>query len=114
GDDTADCSDLRKPLILFGGDGNDTLTGGQKNQIITGGRGEDTITCSPDSGAKTLIVAGAGDDTISAEGRSLNASDTTLVILCGAGNDTVQTSRSTDTSAGGEGDDHIDPGSRNA
>src|SRR4051794_22535769 len=32
GDDTAASRDLTKPLILLGGDGNDTLTGGQTSQ----------------------------------------------------------------------------------
>jgi Ca2+-binding RTX toxin-like protein len=111
GDDTADCGDLTKPLILLGGDGNDTLTGGQANQLIVGGRGDDSISCSTGRKARNLVIGGAGDDTITATGQSLDSSDMNVIILCGAGDDTVQTSRSTDTIVGGEGDDHIDAGS---
>ncbi len=39
GDDTIDASSSTLPLILFGGQGNDTITGGQGNDIIFGDDG---------------------------------------------------------------------------
>ena len=65
---------------LFGGDGNDTLTGGSGNDTLSGQDGNDTLS------------GGAGNDTLS--GASGND-----FIAGGAGNDTL---------VGGSGNDFID------
>jgi hypothetical protein len=39
GDDNVDASDSTLPLVIFGWDGNDAITGGQGNDIIFGDRG---------------------------------------------------------------------------
>jgi Ca2+-binding RTX toxin-like protein len=46
---------------IFGGAGNDTLTGGSGNDVIDGGSGNDTLL---GRGGNDLLVGGAGDDVL--------------------------------------------------
>jgi hypothetical protein len=45
---------------IFGGEGNDTLTGGGSNELLAGGGGDDTISTG---GALDFPLGGPGDDT---------------------------------------------------
>ncbi|MCA9551803.1 MAG: hypothetical protein KC933_17330 [Myxococcales bacterium] len=69
-------------LVVFGGDGNDTLTGGDGDDTINGGAGDDII--AGYAGDDTLN-GDAGNDTFN-EGSASNGADS---ITCGAGVDTV-------------------------
>jgi Ca2+-binding RTX toxin-like protein len=70
---------LGKNLLVFGGAGNDTITGGSGANTLYGGAGNDTITGG--SGANTLY-GGAGNDTLTGGG-------TTNILDGGTGNDTL-------------------------
>ncbi|HEY2881930.1 MAG TPA: SdrD B-like domain-containing protein, partial [Pirellulales bacterium] len=50
---------------LYGGEGNDRLTGGAGNNILVGGNGSDTLT---GGAARDLIIGGNGGDTINGNG----------------------------------------------
>src|SRR3954469_14109456 len=78
GNDTfAASSAVLVPLIVVGGRGNDTISGGGADDLLAGGRGNDTI------------LGGDGND----------------VIFGGRGNDSVDGQRGTDTEILGRGDD---------
>jgi VCBS repeat-containing protein len=77
GDDTVDAGEVSFPVILLGGDGNDTLVGGSGNDWLIGGHGNDTL------------KGGDGDDTLVGE----SGNDW---LIGGLGNDTLK---------GGDGND---------
>ncbi len=73
GDDALDASGISKPMVVFGGpgndtviagSGNDTLEGGGGNDTLTGGGGNDTYRFDTDValGTDTLNEAGGGAD----------------------------------------------------
>src|SRR5262249_47276718 len=68
------------PAKLFGGNGNDTLTGGAGDDILAGGNGDDTVT------------GGKGTDTA-----FLGAGNDTFIWNPGDGNDTVEGGAGFDT-----------------
>lgn len=76
---------------LYGGDGNDTITGDASVEIINGNVGDDIIN---GAGGSDNIQGGQGND----------------VVHGGTGNDTVQGNRGADTITGGEGDDNLQGG----
>ena len=83
GDDVVTVDETNGPLPaaeLFGGDGNDTLTGASGNDSLFGRDGNDTLS------------GGAGNDTLSG----------------GAGNDFIAGGAGNDTLVGGSGNDFID------
>ena len=83
GDDTISLGNaVLPPAQLFGGNGNDTLTGGAGNDTLDGGRGDDTV------------VGGKGTDTA-----NLGAGNDTFIWNPGDGNDVVE---------GGSGFDTLD------
>jgi Ca2+-binding RTX toxin-like protein len=87
---------------IFGGNGDDTLTGLGNNDNIVGGAGADTLT---GAGGNDLIQGGAGDDILLEGG----ADDD--VIYGGAGNDgDIQGDDGNDTLFGGTGNDTLDGG----
>lgn len=65
GNDSIDGALAGKRLVLFGEDGNDTLTGGSRNDDLYGGPGDDLLT---GNGGNDLIDGGAGSDTASFAG----------------------------------------------
>jgi hypothetical protein len=66
GDDTIQVSgSLTLPTLLFGGDGNDTLKGGNGNNILIGGAGTDSLT---GGSGRDLLIGGAGADTLTGNG----------------------------------------------
>lgn len=102
-------------VVLYGGAGNDTLTGGSAAIEIHGGDGRDTITGTSqadtlygDGGDDTIsafdgddfVDAGAGNDTVEGSGGN-------DFILGGAGTDILRGSRGDDVIDGGDGDDQI-------
>ena len=58
---------LAAPLTVFGGDGNDTLTGGAGNDVLIGGNGNDTL-----NGATglNLLIGGLGADRLAVAAKS--------------------------------------------
>jgi hypothetical protein len=77
---------ILQSAILFGGAGNDVLTGGGGNDQISGGEGND------------VIVGGAGNDTLCGD----NGNDD---VHGGLGNDTLFGEAGNDTLRGDSGDD---------
>src|SRR5437868_6250413 len=71
---------------LFGGDGNDTLTGGSGNDLLFGQAGNDTLL---GKGGDDLLFGGDGNDT----------------LLGGSGNDVITGGRGNDFADLGSGDD---------
>lgn len=114
---------------IFGGEGNDTLTGTAGSDFITGGvgddvitdnygandlrggKGNDTITVGNGSNGSTL-KGGAGNDTlISGAGNdTLKGGSGFDILIGGRGNDTLSGNRGRDTLNGGEGNDILDGG----
>ena len=95
-------------LIIYGGAGNDSVTGGSGTQdIIYGGDGADTITAL--GSFNDIIYGGAGDDLI------YSSSSGAAVVYGGEGNDTIYNAygHSADgatavvTLSGGEGADEF-------
>lgn len=82
GDDNLNASAFAQAIVLFGGDGNDTLAGGSGSDELTGGNGNNQI------------AGNAGSDSITA----------------GTGNDTISGGSGRDTLSGGAGNDGIDGG----
>lgn len=78
-DDHIDLSGYKKPVEIWGCDGNDYLVGGNCNDTLYGGNGNDTLIGGP---GKDVLYGGDGDDTI-----YINNSET--CINGGKGNDTV-------------------------
>jgi Ca2+-binding RTX toxin-like protein len=85
---------------LFGGDGNDTLTGGSGNDMLFGGSGNDTLL---GKGGNDQLFGGSGDDTLiggtgddqlfgeSGNDRMIwNPGDGTDLMEGGDGNDTAE------------------------
>jgi Ca2+-binding RTX toxin-like protein len=68
GDDTISADGLNLPVVLYGDEDNDTLTGGSADDIIFGGTGDDLITGAAGNdfliggGGKDRIVGSAGND----------------------------------------------------
>lgn len=102
-------------VILYGGEGNDTLTGGVVTIEIHGGGGNDVITGSPqldmlfgDAGADS-IAALEGDDT--AEGGdgndSIDGGEGNDTLGGGGGADKLFGRRGADILEGGSGDDEL-------
>ncbi|WP_424989957.1 hypothetical protein [Fluviibacterium sp. S390] len=60
GDDTIDGSSQTTGLLLFGDDGDDTLTGGAGNDVLIGGNGDDTLS---GMGGNDVLLGNAGNDT---------------------------------------------------
>src|SRR6516164_8693986 len=103
GDDTITLDESNGALpaaLLFGGDGNDTLTGGSGNDQLFGGAGNDTLLGKGGNdllfggeGNDTLI-GGAGDDQVFGQGGNdlmiWNPGDGTDLFEGGDGNDTAQ------------------------
>jgi uncharacterized delta-60 repeat protein len=61
GNDAIDASSINVPVEIYGGAGNDTLTGGSAADILIGGEGNDTLV---GGGGRDLLIGGRGGDTI--------------------------------------------------
>jgi Ca2+-binding RTX toxin-like protein len=56
-------SQLSMPRVLYGGTGNDTITGGNGPGILLGGDGNDTLNAG---NGRDIVIGGAGQDTLNA------------------------------------------------
>ena len=81
--------------IIFGGEGNDTITSGSGNSVLDGGEGNDTLT-GYYYGNNTL-VGGAGDDTLKLSSTSSSSRYRSNTFEGGTGNDTLTGAASADT-----------------
>ena len=91
-----------KNLVMTGGDGQDTLGGGDGNDTITD-------TSSQTNGNGNSLIGGAGNDTITA-GAGIDTIDGGTgndSIVAGGGNDVLTGGGGSDTVLGGEGEDAI-------
>jgi Ca2+-binding RTX toxin-like protein len=53
------------PTLLFGGDGNDVISGGEGQNIVVAGAGVDTVN---GGGVRDLIIGGLGSDVLASKG----------------------------------------------
>ena len=88
------------PNVIHGGDGNDSITGGDRDDKLFGGPGDDHVIGHD---GNDLLTGGPGDDTL--EGRDGN--DT---LVGDAGNDTLYGGAGNDDLRGYEGNDTLDGG----
>ena len=97
---------------IFGGSGNDTITGGSGSDVINGGRGHDSILGGEGNDSivglpgNDTLLGGDGDDTL--DGGSGHDS-----IEGGSDDDSLLGARGLDTLNGGDGDDVLLGGSSN-
>src|SRR5215470_9986679 len=109
GNDTISLNEANGPLpaaLLFGGAGNDTLTGGSGDDQLFGGAGNDTLF---GKGGNDLLFGGAGDDVLTG-----GAGDDQ--VFGGAGNDRMiwNPGDGTDLFEGGDGIDTAEVNGGNA
>ncbi|MBL1434935.1 MAG: hypothetical protein COB08_001875 [Rhodobacteraceae bacterium] len=97
--------------FIGGGDGNDTLIDNYGANTLRGGMGNDTLTVGNGSAGSTL-KGGAGDDVITSGGGSdfLYGGSGHDKLIGGRGNDELYGNRGRDVLNGGEGADLIDGG----
>lgn len=105
GNDVITLDEANGPLPaarLFGGAGNDTLTGGSGNDDLRGDAGNDILS---GRGGNDSLLGGAGNDT-------LTGGSGDDILTGGAGNDFVDGDQGTDVGILGAGDDVFqwDPG----
>ena len=107
----ANIGDVR--LRLFGGDGNDTITGSRNNDTINGDDGDDSLIGGL---GNDLFNGGDGNDTMAGDGGndtllgntgndSVQGGDGNDFVLGNLGNDTLGGDDGNDTLSGGFGDD---------
>lgn len=101
GNDVITLDETRGPLPranLFGGDGNDTLTGGSGNDQLFGQTGNDTL---HGRGGADLLFGGAGDDTLTGGNGSDQmygeAGDDRMIWNGGDGSDLMEGGAGVDT-----------------
>jgi len=93
---------------LYGGAGDDDITGGAGNDTVEGGDGDDVIdTSGPNSTGLTAAMDLGFPGLVAPDADPFNDRD---VVDGGAGNDTILTGDDADTIDGGSGDDYIDGG----
>ncbi len=103
-------------VLLFGGDGNDSLVGGSGHDSLVGGPGNDTLVGN--DGSDTLkgsegddvLMGGAGPDGLSGAGGNdiLVGGDDNDVGFGGSGNDVLTGGLGDDILIGGDGADSVD------
>jgi Ca2+-binding RTX toxin-like protein len=109
GDDNISLDETNGALpkaLLFGGDGNDTLTGGSGNDMLFGQAGNDTLL---GKGGNDMLFGGSGDDVlIGGTGDDM--------VFGEAGNDRMiwNPGDGTDLNEGGDGNDTVEVNGGNA
>jgi Ca2+-binding RTX toxin-like protein len=93
--------DFSSENFLFGGSGNDRLTGGIGGTVLDGGGGNDQL-LTGDGGASVLRGGGGNDQLLGGTGEEL--------AFGGPGNDSISGGRFLDSLEGGPGDDSISGG----
>ena len=96
-DERSDC-DFDIPALIFGGDGNDHLTGGAGNDILIGGNGKDVLN---GRGGNDILVGGAGDD-------QLDGGDGDDLLIGGDGKDKLRGNKGDDLLIGDSAANDID------
>jgi len=94
----SEATDFKAALIVWAGDGNDTITTGDGNDVVRGGPGNDSI--STGKGVDD-VRGGQDDDTIDVG----EAND--VQVFGESGNDTISGGPGADTIDGGSGDDNL-------
>ena len=102
-DDIVDASASTLPLVIFGGQGNDDITGGRAGDIIFGDRGR-VLFLDGGNVVAALGHAGPGDLT---DGIIRPATFAFTEFVSVGGNDTIRGRESRDFILGGEGNDTI-------
>jgi Ca2+-binding RTX toxin-like protein len=118
-------------LVVYGGDGDDTLQGGMGNDTLYGGNGNDTFLTAAGPDGDDVYYGGAGTDTMSyagrtagltvtldglsgdgdvAAGESDNVGADVENLLGGSGNDVLTGSPSSNWIRGGAGNDVLSGG----
>jgi Ca2+-binding RTX toxin-like protein len=97
GDDRASLGAAVPGAVIDGGNGNDTLSGGQFNDRIIGGPG------------RNQLAGGAGNDTISGgnSADAISGNDGNDRIYGNGGNDTIDGGNGSDAIRGGDGNDNL-------
>ncbi len=117
GNDTIDLSGISIPAEIYGGSGNDTLTGGSGRDHIEGGVGDDIIS---GNGEADVLIGDEGNDTINGgDGNDIifgdageisqSAEDGSIRSSIGLkdGNDIINAGEGNDIVFGGGGNDQI-------
>jgi Ca2+-binding RTX toxin-like protein len=115
GNDTINLLAWTLPATVFGGLGNDILTGGSVGDSLDGGDGNDVIT---GGGGNDTIQGGSGNDNLSGgdgddfidggdDDDSIQGNDGVDLLNGGNGNDTVDGGAGDDMVDGGVGDDSL-------
>lgn len=93
---------------IYGGGGDDEITGGAGNDVVEGGDGDDVIdTSGPNSTGFNPALDLGFPGLVTPDADPFNDRD---IVDGGAGNDTITTGDDADTIFGGTGDDVIDGG----
>ena len=98
GDDAILAGDTANDDLIYGYDGNDSITAGDGNDEIYGGTGNDTIGDFGTDAGNDTVFGGEGDD-------RLNGGIGDDTVYGGTGNDYLTAGTGTDTLYGGEGSD---------
>lgn len=98
------------PMVIEGGDDDDSLTGGNSNTLLYGGNGNDTLT---GGNGNNHLIGGGGNDTLKGANNSdvLEGGDGDDTLLGGNGDDTLDGGAGDDILVGGNGDDLLLAGS---
>ena len=102
-DDTVDASASTLPLIIFGGQGNDDITGGKAGDIIFGDRGRVNFF----DGGNLVAAVGHGGPGDLTDGVIRPATFAFTEFAAVGGNDTIRGREGRDLVFGGEGNDSI-------
>jgi len=115
GNDEIDASAVTKPLIIYGGNGNDSIKGGSSTSIIFGNAGNDTLTGNrlgdriEGGDGNDMIFGGSGNDSLwgGIGNDTIDAGSGDDVVYGQDGNDTEFAGPGNDTLFGGNGDDTL-------
>ena len=106
GHDRVDASASLHPVRLYGGAGDDTLTGGAAADVLNGGSGDDLLASGADrdrlfgGGGRDRLDGGADDDYLSGQGGQ-------DILHGGSGDDTVNGGAANDRLFGDSGNDRL-------